>query len=139
MTPQDLRHITATADRIDPDTFATTFYDTLFEFAPSTRAMFPDDLSEQRRKLMAELTTMITLATSIVDGDMARFEERAHRLGRRHVDYGATAAHYEVVGTALLSTLAAHVESWDAADELAWTRLYGVISSTMQEPIHLDA
>lgn len=139
MTPQDLRRITTTADRIDPERFATTFYATLFEMAPAARTMFPDDMSEQRRKLMAELTTMIALATSIVDGDMARFEERAHRLGRRHVDYGATAAHYEVVGTALLSTLAAHLESWDAVDERAWTRLYGVISSTMQEPIHLDA
>jgi hypothetical protein len=31
---------------------AVIFYDRLFEVAPAVRAMFPDDMTEQRRKLM---------------------------------------------------------------------------------------
>jgi len=32
---------------------AVLFYDRLFDIAPQMKAMFPDDMIEQRRKLMA--------------------------------------------------------------------------------------
>ena len=38
---------------------AMLFYDRLFEIAPQTRAMFPDDMIEQRRKLMAMLAAVV--------------------------------------------------------------------------------
>ncbi len=35
------------------------FYDRLFEIAPQVRSMFPEDMTEQRRKLMAMLAAMV--------------------------------------------------------------------------------
>lgn len=133
MTPEALCLVRQDASSIDPEPFAEAFYDTLFALAPAARDLFPDDLSEQRRKLMAELTTMITMATSMVEGELDHFVDRAHALGRRHVRYGATAEHYRVVGTALLATLASSIETWDDAHQAAWSRLYTLVASTMQE------
>lgn len=139
MTPHDLTLIERGASSLDPDPFAARFYATLFELAPAARGLFPDDLSDQRRKLMAELTAMIGMATSSVAGELDRFVERAHRLGARHVAYGATPAHYDIVGAALISSLAASVPGWDADHEQAWTRLYGLVASTMMEGAQLAA
>ena len=38
------------------DTAADLFYDRLFFIAPDVRALFPDDLAEQKKKLMKGLT-----------------------------------------------------------------------------------
>ena len=35
------------------------FYDRLFDVAPQMRAMFPDDMIEQRRKLMPMLAAVV--------------------------------------------------------------------------------
>lgn len=131
MTPHDLALIGNGAATLDPEPFAELFYDTLFELAPTTRDLFPHDLADQRRKLMAELTSMVALATSSVAGEFDRFVERAHRLGARHVAYGATASHYDIVGTALIGALSQSVPGWDSDHEIAWTRLYGLVATTM--------
>jgi len=137
MTPHDLTLIERDTSTLDPDPFADRFYSTLFELAPAARALFPDDLADQRRKLMAELTAMIGMATSSLEGELDRFVTRAHRLGARHIGYGATPAHYDIVGAALVGTLAASVPDWDAEHELAWTRLYTLVASTMMEGARL--
>lgn len=133
MTPDDIRLIEADVAAIEPEPFAAAFYRTLFEIAPEVRSLFPDDMAEQRRKLMAELTAMIAMATSMADGDLDRFVDRTRRLGARHVGYGASPAHYDVVGRALLSTLATETDGWGTDHESAWTRLYTVVAATMQE------
>jgi truncated hemoglobin YjbI len=38
---------------------AMLFYDRLFDTVPQMRAMFPDDMIEQRRKLMATLAVVV--------------------------------------------------------------------------------
>jgi hypothetical protein len=38
---------------------ADLFYDRLFEIAPDVRRMFPNDLAEQKKKLMAMLGTAV--------------------------------------------------------------------------------
>jgi len=49
------------------------------------------------------------------------------------VGYGVQAAHYEVVGGALLDTLAAALDpAFTPAHRLAWAALYGHVSRTMQ-------
>jgi nitric oxide dioxygenase len=62
--------------------------------------MFPTDMTEQRRKLMATL--------AVVVGGLGNLESvlpAASALAKRHVSYGARAEHYPVVGAALLWTL----------------------------------
>ncbi len=62
--------------------------------------MFPADMTEQRKKLMATL--------AVVVGGLNNLDSilpAASALAKRHVGYGAKPEHYPVVGGALLWTL----------------------------------
>lgn len=135
MSPDDLDLIRSDADTLggDPDGFADIFYTTLFDLAPGVRSMFPTDLGEQRTKLMSELTALVTLGTSVAEGDLDRFVDRTRSLGRRHVDYGATTAHYPVVGAALVAALADTIPGWDHEHERCWVTLYRLVANAMYE------
>lgn len=113
----------------DADGLARSFYATLFEIDPQTRALFDDDMVAQRRKLLDELDALVDLGTS---NRLAHFEERAADLGSRHVDYGVEGHHYDSVGVALLAALRAHTLSWDDTHERAWTRLYALVAEVMR-------
>ena len=62
---------------------AVLFYDRLFEVVPGVKAMFPADMTEQRRKLIATL--------AVVVNGLGRLESvlpAASALAKRHVNYG---------------------------------------------------
>ena len=106
---------------------AVIFYDRLFEVAPSVKAMFPDDMTEQRKKLMMMLAAVVKGL-----GNLESILPAASALAKRHVNYGAQPEHYPVVGGALLWTLEKGLgEAWtpDVAD--AWTAAYGTLSGYM--------
>lgn len=134
MTPDDLELVRADTEHVaaDADRFTETFYRTVFDLAPSVRSMFPDDLSEQRRKLLAELAALIDSATALGGGEPDRFVGRAQALGRRHVSYGVVGDHYAVVGTALIAALANTVPDWNEHRERVWTTLYRLVADTMR-------
>ena len=109
------------------DAAAVIFYDRLFEVAPSVKAMFPDDMSGQRKKLMMMLAAVVNGL-----GNLESILPAASALAKRHVNYGAQPEHYPVVGGALLWTLEKGLgEAWtsDVAD--AWTTAYGTLSGYM--------
>ena len=129
MTPEQIKLVQDSFTKVAPisETAAVLFYDRLFEIAPSVRAMFPDDMTEQRKKLMAVL--------AVVVNGLANLESvlpAASALAKRHVSYGARPEHYPVVGAALLWTLEKGLgDAWtpDVAD--AWTAAYGTLSGFM--------
>ena len=86
--------------------------------------MFPDDMTEQRKKLMATL--------AVVVGGLTNLEAilpAASALAKRHVNYGAKAEHYPVVGGALLWTLEKGLgDGWTPEVAEAWTAAYGTLS-----------
>jgi nitric oxide dioxygenase len=86
---------------------AVLFYDRLFEIAPQMSAMFPADMIEQRRKLMAMLAAVVKGL-----GNLEQVLPAASALAKRHVSYGAKARHYPVVGAALLWTLEKGLGGW---------------------------
>ena len=136
MTPDELALIAEDGRivRSDSDAFAIRFYATLFEIAPRTRDLFPEDLVEQRGKLVNELAFLVDAATASKSaGELDAFVQRARDLGARHAGYGVTGADYAPVGVALVAALRDSVESWDAAHELAWTKLFRLISDVMRE------
>lgn len=110
------------------DTAADLFYERLFAIAPEVRPLFPDDMSEQKAKLMQ------TLAVAVRGLDRPETVIPAlEDLGRRHVGYGVEAAHYDAVGAALLHTLARGLgDGWNPELERAWTRTYALVATTMQ-------
>jgi nitric oxide dioxygenase len=89
--------------------------------------MFPADMTEQRKKLMATLAFVVNGL-----GKLESILPAASALATRHVSYGATKEHYPVVGAALLWTLEKGLgDGWtpDVAD--AWTAAYGTLSGFM--------
>jgi hemoglobin-like flavoprotein len=109
------------------DQAAVIFYDRLFEIAPQVKAMFPSDLTEQRKKLMATLAAVVNGLSNLES-----ILPAASALATRHVSYGAKAEHYPVVGAALLWTLEKGLgEAWTPEVAAAWTAAYGTLSGYM--------
>lgn len=110
------------------DDAATLFYRRLFELDPSLRAMFRDDMSEQRKKLMQ----MISAAVNGLDR-IDRLIPAVEELGRRHATYGVSDEHYVVVGEALLWTLEKALGSAFTPEmSHAWATVYGLLATTMK-------
>jgi nitric oxide dioxygenase len=129
MNPAQIKLVQDSFAKVAPisDQAAAIFYDRLFEVAPAVRSMFPDDLSEQRRKLMATLAVVVNGLSNLETVLPA-----ASALAKRHVSYGAKPAHYPVVGGALLWTLEKGLgEAWTADVAAAWTAAYGTLSGYM--------
>jgi len=129
MTPDQVKLVQQTFAKVAPisEQAAVIFYDRLFEVAPSVKAMFPADMTEQRRKLMATLAV-------VVDGlsSLDSILPAASALATRHVAYGAKPEHYPVVGGALLWTLEKGLgEAWTPEVAAAWAAAYGTLSTFM--------
>jgi len=108
---------------------ADLFYDRLFEIAPDVRRMFPNDLAEQKKKLMTMLGTAVA---GLSKPDSLLPMVRA--LGARHAGYGVTAEHFPPVGAALIWTLEKGLgEAFTPEVKAAWVEVYGVLSQTMIE------
>jgi hemoglobin-like flavoprotein len=106
---------------------AVIFYDRLFEVAPTVKAMFPTDMKEQRKKLMATLAVVVNGLSNLESVLPA-----ASALAKRHVSYGAKPEHYPVVGGALLWTLEKGLGvAWTPEVAAAWTAAYGTLSGFM--------
>jgi nitric oxide dioxygenase len=112
------------------DTAAQLFYDRLFATSPQLEPMFAGtDLPQQRKKLVKAINTVVvsldrieTLLPVIRD------------MGRRHVGYGAEAAHYGQVGSALLWTLETGLgDAWSDDAAMAWTKAYQMLAEVMLE------
>lgn len=109
------------------DQAAVIFYDRLFEVAPSVKAMFPADMTEQRKKLMGMLAAVVNGLTNLES-----ILPAASALAKRHVGYGASPEHYTVVGSTLLWTLEKGLgEAWTPEIAAAWTATYGTLSTYM--------
>src|SRR3984957_11746571 len=129
MTPDQVKLVQDSFAKVAPisETAAVLFYDRLFEIAPSVKAMFPDDMTEQRRKLMAMLAAVVKGL-----GNLESVLPAASALAKRHVAYGAKAEHYPLVGAALLWTLENGLgDGWTPEVAEAWTTAYGTLSGYM--------
>ncbi len=129
MTPNQIKLVQTSFSKVTPiaATAADLFYGRLFEIAPQVRGMFPEDLSEQKKKLMAMLGAAVA-GLSTLDTLMPA----VRALGRRHAGYGVTAQHYAPVGSALLWTLEQGLGADFTPDvKDAWATAYIVLSTTM--------
>src|SRR3981189_3602004 len=86
MTPDQVKLVQESFAKVAPisETAAVLFYDRLFEIAPSVKAMFPPDMTEQRKKLMATLAFVVNGL-----GNLESILPAASALATRHVSYGA--------------------------------------------------
>ena len=129
MTPEQVKLVQDTFSKVAPvsEQAAVMFYDRLFEVAPAVKAMFPSDMSEQRKKLIATLAFVVHGLT-----DLPSILPAASALAKRHVVYGARPEHYPVVGVTLLWTLEKGLaDAWTPDVAAAWTTAYTTLSGYM--------
>jgi len=107
---------------------AQLFYGRLFSLEPDTRALFHSDIQRQGEKLMAMLARVVDSADNL---DALR--PRLRELGRKHLEYGATSAHYDAVGYALVWSLGRALER-EFGPELkqAWSDLVAAVNEEMK-------
>jgi len=129
MTPEQVKLVQESFSKVAPisEQAAVIFYDRLFEVAPGVKAMFPADMTEQRKKLMATLAAVVNGLSNLES-----ILPAASALAVRHVSYGARPEHYPVVGGALLWTLEKGLgTAWTPEIASAWTAAYTTLSGYM--------
>ncbi len=129
MTPEQIALVQESFAKVAPISGAAAemFYGRLFEIAPEVKPMFPADMTEQRKKLMATLGYVVNGLTKLDTVLPA-----ASALAKKHVGYGVKAAHYTPVGAALLWTLEKGLgEAWTPPVADAWVAAYTTLSGFM--------
>lgn len=106
------------------------FYAILFERYPQVKPLFEGlEMQAQGARL---LDSIVTIVSNVEKTDV--LIPYLQKLGVRHVEYGAVAAHYDAVGECLLAALAEIAgEVWNDEFQSAWTEAYGVIASVMKD------
>ena len=131
MAPTDMMLVRAGFLRLVhlQDAAAGLFYNRLFEIAPELRIMFPHDLGEQKRKLMAALGAIV----GNLD-DPSMLGPSLKSLGAQHAGaYGVKPDHYAFVGQALLWTIETGLgDAFTPEMRSAWEKVYEVLAATMQ-------
>lgn len=126
LTDQQISLVQQTFERIYPlaKHIAEIFYSKLFKLDPSLRALFPDDMLAQQRKLMQMLAAIVTHL------DQKEIMLTIHTLGQRHADYGVAPENYGTMQEALLWTLGQSLGD-DFTPEVkdAWTAAFAFVST----------
>lgn len=108
---------------------AEIFYSKLFAADPSLKPLFKGDMKEQGKKLM----TMIATAVNGLS-NLEAIVPAVQDLGKRHVEYGVEASHYDTVGAALIDTLQAGLgDDFTPEVKAAWVEVYTVLATTMKD------
>ncbi|WP_425993851.1 globin family protein [Afipia sp. DC4300-2b1] len=129
MTPSQVSLVQDSFAKVVPiaDQAAVIFYDRLFDIAPQVKPLFRGDMAKQRRALMGTLGVVVNGLSNLPSVLPA-----ASALAKKHVNYGVEAAHYPIVGAALLWTLEKGLgEAWTPDVAAAWTDAYGTLSGFM--------
>lgn len=126
----DVETLEESFDLVAPkgDELMRTFYDRLFEIAPSVKPLFENvDMDRQRQAL---LNMLIVLRESLRDLD--DIAPDLEDLGARHTGYGAQPEHYPVVGQALIWSMSQVAgDAWKSEYTAAWEEAYGVVKDVM--------
>lgn len=131
MTPEQISLVQSSFERLTPrlPDLTTRFYEELFGRGPELRRLFPADLAKQKILFGQKLAEIVRAMPRLSD-----LMGHTHVLGARHAGYGARAADYQTVGSALLAALATTLgEEWDAATRQAWELAYNLVAETMLE------
>lgn len=131
MTPQQIDILKSSWAKVVPikDTAAELFYGKLFELDPAVKPLFKGDMKEQGRKLMAAINTVVNGVDNL--GPMVPVLQD---MGKRHVAYGVTDAHYDTVGAALIWTLGQGLgEAFTPDVKEVWVGAYTTIAGVMKE------
>jgi hemoglobin-like flavoprotein len=129
MTPEQQVLVQTSFAKVVPiaDNAAALFYEDLFQRNPRLRALFKDDMTEQRQKLMNILGTAVANLHQ-----WNKIAAAVQALGKRHVTYGVMPADYDTVGAALIATLEKGLgDSFTPEVRDAWVACYATVVGGM--------
>ena len=108
------------------------FYEILFEKYPQLQRLFSRDRAAQSKMLAGAIAAVLDHLE-----DPPWLAQTLGALGAKHVGYGVTDEMYNMVGDALLVTLAeAAGDDWTPPVAAQWTEAFGAIASMMQAGAH---
>lgn len=131
MSPDQVALVKNSWGKVTPNAaeVASIFYGKLFEIAPQTKKMFNADMDSQGLKLVMTIGTVVRSLEHLEP-----ILPSVQKLAVNHIKYGVEAEHYDLVGQALLDTLATGLGDEFTPDvKDAWAQAYGVLSSTMKD------
>jgi len=131
MTPEQVKLVQSSFKQVEPiaDQAADLFYGRLFEIAPQVRPLFPNDMSEQKTKLMSMIGTAVNNLHQV-----EKIIPAVQELGRKHVGYGVTTEQYKPVGEALIWTLEKGLGDAFTPDvKEAWVTTYQTLEKVMTD------
>jgi hemoglobin-like flavoprotein len=126
----DVETLEESFDLVAPqgDELVRKFYDRLFEVVPSVQPLFAEIDMERQRQALLNMLVVVRESLRDLDDIVPDLED----LGARHVDYGAQAEHYPVVGQVLIETMAEIAgDGWKPEYTSAWEEAYGVVQNVM--------
>ena len=128
----DLEALETSFDLVAPrgEELMDVFYARLFVAAPAVRPLFAR--TNFRRQKAMLLTALVLVRKSLRDLDA--IVPTLHKLGARHVGYGARPEHYPVVAAALIAAMAEVAgTAWRPHHERAWAAALDVVAEAMLE------
>lgn len=143
MTPSQIRLVRNSFTKIEPiaSQVGETFYDKLFNTAPETRQLFREDMSFQHQKFMSvvnelvslHLRSLISLPVTLLNSSEAAMPT-IYALGKRHVEFGVTPAHFGLMRSALIETLAELLgDEFTPQMQEAWEAAFDVMANVMKK------
>lgn len=113
---------------------ASVFFKFTDGYETSDEAMYKQEIF---RKHATGVVSTVTAAVSLLEaGDMDLLVKTLKELGAKHLAYGLIleGAHYDLVGQALIDTLAAALgDDFTPETKEAWAGVYTVIKDTMMK------
>ncbi|MCG3138820.1 MAG: Bacterial hemoglobin [Phycisphaerae bacterium] len=105
------------------------FYCRLFAEHPEVRPLFPEDMREQKKKLLTSLVLVINnLRTP------EKLLAPLHQLGRNHVAYGTKPEHYPIVRDTLVAAMIDLAgPAWNSQLTCDWNSAIDLVSTIMLE------
>jgi len=135
--------VTASWDKVEAlgaETVGVLLFKRIFEIAPEALQFFsfkdePDLYESDALKKHGAL--VVTTVGKAVAGlkDLEKLAPVVRNLGKAHANKGIVAAHYDVVGQALIDTLETGLGEEAFTEEVkgAWLSVYGIVKATMLE------
>ena len=109
------------------DELAEVFYNRLFREHPQVRPMFPQDMTGQKKALIAALAMVVENLRN-----PEKLGAALRDLAIRHIGYGVVREQYPVVGQTLLASLAEVAgPAWNDQLHQAWADAYAAIQSVI--------
>lgn len=129
MTPETIERIESSFALLAPraEELTALFYTKLFAAHPGVRPLFPDDMTEQGKKLAQALGAVVAHVRHL-DKAVPMLKD----LGARHVDYGTEPAHYGAVRDCLLVAMEELAgEVWNPTLKDDWTLALNTVAEVM--------